>query len=132
MLIFVGGRPFPSAAAAAEVGRIRGPWPRVALLVPVTGATAGLEGRLQALLRQDYPDYEVMLTTRDAQDPATAVILSLMPRYPRARHVVAGTARSWGQKNHNLLAAVKLVGRTPEILVSATATRKRPRGGCGS
>ncbi len=117
VLIFVGGRPLRSAAAAAEVDRIRGPWPRLALLVPVTGAAAGLEGRLQALLRQDYPDYEVVFATRDAQDPATAVILSLMPHYPRARHVVAGAARSCGQKNHNLLAAVKLVGRTPEILV---------------
>jgi cellulose synthase/poly-beta-1,6-N-acetylglucosamine synthase-like glycosyltransferase len=128
VLIFVGGRPLRSAAAAVEVDRIRGPWPRLALLVPVTGAAAGLEGRLRALLRQDYPDYEVVFATRDAQDPATAVILSLMPRYPRARHVVAGPARSCGQKNHNLLAAVKLVGQTPEILVFCDSNQEAPPG----
>ncbi|MGD0827867.1 MAG: glycosyltransferase [Desulfobaccales bacterium] len=128
VLIFVGGRPLRSAAAAAEVDRIRGPWPRLALLMPLTGAAAGLEGRLQALLRQDYPDYEVVFATRDAQDPATSVILSLMPHYPRARHVVAGPARSCGQKNHNLLAAVKLVGQTPDILVFCDSNQEAPPG----
>ncbi|MCX5892923.1 MAG: glycosyl transferase, partial [Deltaproteobacteria bacterium] len=34
-----------------------------------------------------------------------------------ARHVLAGPARGCGQKNQNLLAAVQLLGRTPEILV---------------
>ncbi len=126
VLIYVGGRPLRPAAAAAEVDRLGSPWPRLALLVPVTGAAAGLAGRLQALLRQDYPDYEVVFATRDAQDPATAVILSLLPRYPRARHVVAGPSRSCGQKNHNLLAAVKLVGQTPEILVFCDSNQEAP------
>ncbi|MGA8573481.1 MAG: glycosyltransferase [Desulfobaccales bacterium] len=126
VLIFVGGRPLRSAAGALEVDRLRGPWPRLALLVPVTGAAAGLEGRLQALLCQDYPDYEVVFTTRDAQDPATPVIQSLLPRYPRARHVVAGPARSCGQKNYNLLAALKLVGQTPEILVFCDSNQEAP------
>ena len=126
VLIFVGGRPLRSAAAALEIDRPSSPWPRLALLVPVTGAAAGLEGRLQALLRQDYPDYEVVFATRDAQDPATAVIQSLIPRYPRARHVVAGPARSCGQKNFNLLAALKLVGQTPEILVFCDSNQEAP------
>ncbi len=111
-LIFVGGRPL-----RAEVGELAGPWPRVAVLVPVTGAAAGLATRLERLLSQDYPDYQVVFSTRDAADPATAVIRSLLPNFPRARHVVAGPARGCGQKNQNLLAAVQLVGRTPEILV---------------
>ncbi len=126
MLVFVGGRPLRSAAGALEVDCPKGPCPRLALLVPVTGAAAGLEGRLQALLCQDYPDYEVVFTTRDAQDPATAVIRSLLARYPRARHVVAGPARRCGQKNYNLLAAVKLVGQIPEILVFCDSNQEAP------
>jgi ceramide glucosyltransferase len=59
----------------------------------------------------------VVFSTRDAQDPVTAVILSLIHRYSRVRHVVSGPARSCGQKNHNLLVAWNLVGQTPEILV---------------
>ncbi len=50
-LIFIGGR-----SLKAEPGELTGPWPKVAVLVPVTGAAAGLESRLKLLLRQDYPD----------------------------------------------------------------------------
>ncbi len=112
VLIFVGGRPL-----RAEAGELAGPWPCVAVLVPVTGAAAGLATRLERLLSQDYPDYQVVFSTRDAADPATAVIRALLPNFPGARHVLAGPARGIGQKNQNLLAAVQLVGRTPEILV---------------
>jgi ceramide glucosyltransferase len=112
VLIFVGGRPLRAAA-----GELAGPWPKVSVLVPATGAAAGLAARLERLLSQDYPDYQVVFATRDAADPATAVIRSLLPNFPGARHVLAGSARGCGQKNQNLLAAVKLVGRTPEILV---------------
>jgi len=115
-LIFVGGRPL-RPGAGAEVGPKTEPWPRVAVLVPVTGAAAGLGERLLALLSQDYPHYQVVFTTRDAADPATAVILSLIATCPWSRHVIAGPARNCGQKNHNLLAAVKLVGQAPDILV---------------
>ena len=116
VLIFVGGRPL-RPGARVEVGQITGPWPKVSVLVPVTGAAAGLATRLAQLLSQDYPDYQVVFATRDAADPATAIIRSLLPKFSGARHVVAGPARGCGQKNQNLLAAVQLVGRTPEILV---------------
>ena len=121
LLIFVGGRPLRAAGV-----KLAGPWPRVALLVPVTGAAAGLAARLQMLLKQDYPHYQVVFATRDAADPATAVILSLIPHYAQARHVLAGPARSCGQKNNNLLAAVKLVGQVPKILVFCDSNQETP------
>ena len=124
ILIFAGGRRI-RPGTAAEVSRPT-EWPRLAVLAPVTGAAAGLEGRLEALLSQDYPSYQVVFTTRDVADPATAVILSLITRHPGARHVVAGLARSCGQKNQNLLAAVKLVGQTPEILVFCDSNQEAP------
>ncbi len=123
-LIFEGGRRL-RPGTAAEVSRLTA-WPRLAVLVPVTGAAAGLAGRLETLLSQDYPSYQVVFTTRDAEDPATAVILALIPRHPRARHVVAGPARSCGQKNRNLLAAVQLVGQAPEILVFCDGNQSAP------
>ena len=116
VLIFVGGRPL-RPGAGMEAGQITGPWPRVAVLLPVTGSAAGLSARLEPLLCQDYPDYQVVFATRDAADPAAAVICDLLPNFPGARHVVAGPARCCGQKNQNLLATVRLVARTPEILV---------------
>lgn len=126
-LVFVGGRALrPSAVSGAS--RITGPWPAAAVLVPVTGAAPGLAGRLTALLCQDYPHYQVIFTTRDATDPATGVIRSLLPHHPRARHVLAGPARSCGQKNHNLLAALKLLGPAPEILVFCDSNQEAPPG----
>ena len=127
VLIFVGGRPL-RPGARLEVGQITGPWPRVAVLVPVTGAAAGLATRLARLLSQDYPDYQVVFATRDAADPATAAIRSLLPDFPGARHVLAGPARGCGQKNQNLLAAVQLVGRTPEILVFCDSNQEAEAG----
>ncbi len=126
ILVGVGGRRLRPETAAGD-SRVTA-WPSVALLTPVTGAAPGLEGRLVALLSQDYPDYQVVLATRDAADPATAVILSLINRHPQARHVVAGSARRCGQKNHNLLAAVSLVGQAPELLVFCDSNQEAPPG----
>jgi ceramide glucosyltransferase len=127
VLILVGGRTLRPSAGGEASGRIA-VWPAAAVLVPVTGAAPGLAGRLEALLRQDYPHYQVVFATREAADPATAVILSLIPRFPRARHVIAGPARNCGQKNYNLLAAVKLAGRTPEVLVFCDSNQEAPAG----
>jgi ceramide glucosyltransferase len=101
-------------------------WPRLALIVPVAGAPAGLAQRLEALLHQDYPDYQVIFATRDEEDPATRVISSLIWGRSRARLVVAGPARACGQKNQNLLAGVKLAGEAPEILAFCDSNQEAP------
>ena len=101
-------------------------WPRLALIVPVAGAPPGLARRLAALLRQDYPDYEVIFTTRDLEDPATQAIAALIWGKSRARLVVAGPARGCGQKNQNLLAGVRLAGETPEILAFCDSNQEAP------
>jgi ceramide glucosyltransferase len=101
-------------------------WPSLALIVPVAGAPVGLAQRLEALLHQDYPDYQVIFTTRDAEDPATRIISSLIWSRPRARLVVAGPARTCGQKNQNLLAGVKLAGEAPEILAFCDSNQEAP------
>jgi ceramide glucosyltransferase len=101
-------------------------WPSLALIVPVAGAPQGLAPRLEALLHQDYPDYQVIFATRDTEDPATRVISSLIWGRTRARLVVAGPARTCGQKNQNLLAGVKLAGQTPEILAFCDSNQEAP------
>jgi ceramide glucosyltransferase len=102
-------------------------WPRLALIAPVAGAPAGLAQRLEALLHQDYPDYQVIFATRDTNDPATRVISSLIWGRTRARLVVAGPARTCGQKNQNLLAGVRLAGEAPEILAFCDSNQEAPR-----
>ena len=103
------GRASPSSSPWP--GRRRG-WPRASS---------------PALLHQDYPDYQVIFTTRDLQDPATGVIAKLIWGKPRARLVVAGPARTRGQKNQNLLAGIRLAGDAPEILAFCDSNQEAPR-----
>jgi ceramide glucosyltransferase len=121
-LLLVGGR----ALARANAGL--GPddlavWPRVAVIVPVAGAAADLTANLKSLLCQDYPHYQVILVTKDQEDPATPVIAKLIPEYPHARLIISGPAVSCGQKNHNLLAGIKAAGEAPEVLAFCDSTR---------
>jgi len=101
-------------------------WPRLTLIVPVAGSPPGLAERLEALLQQDYPNYQVIFATRDRQDPATRLIASLIWGKDRGRLVVAGPARHCGQKNYNLLAGVRLAGENPEILAFCDSNQKAP------
>ncbi len=77
---------------------------RVLVLSPCKGHDADLRENLQALLTQDYPDYEVAFIVEDAADPACPVIRRAMAACPQtpARLLVAGQARGCGQKVHNL------------------------------
>jgi cellulose synthase/poly-beta-1,6-N-acetylglucosamine synthase-like glycosyltransferase len=101
-------------------------WPRLALIVPVAGAPPGLRPRLEALLHQDYPNYQVIFATRDREDPATGIIASLIWGKTRTRLVVAGEARTCGQKNRNLLAGVRLAGENPEVLAFCDSNQEAP------
>ena len=125
VLVLVGGR------ALKDIGQGEGApepagWPRLALVVPVTGAAPGLAERLASLLTQDYPDYQVVFATRDREDPATGVILKVMAGYPLASHVLSGPAAACGQKNHNLLAGLKVIGQGPEVLVFCDSNQLAP------
>lgn len=121
----VGGR---ALARGVQTGNIdpSSSWPPLALIVPVAGAPPGLARRLTALLHQDYPDYQVIFAIRDRRDPAARVITELSPGKAPARLVVAGPARTCGQKNQNLLAGVRLAGENPEILATCDSNQEAP------
>jgi cellulose synthase/poly-beta-1,6-N-acetylglucosamine synthase-like glycosyltransferase len=127
VLVLGGRRALPRKEAGSDAP-FSGPWPRLALIVPVTGAAPDLAGNLRSLLTQDYPDYQVVFVTRQPADPATGVILSQMREHPRARLVCSGPASCCGQKNHNLLAGLRLVGEEAELLAFCDATHLAPAG----
>jgi ceramide glucosyltransferase len=106
------------------------PWPsypRVALIIPLTGSSAVMETALTSLLRQDYPNYETILVTSDLEDPATSLVRDLLARHPHGRHIVSGPTMQSSQKNRSLLAAVGLVDEGVDILVFCDSThRARP------
>lgn len=86
-----------------------GGWPACALIVPAAGAHPMMEAALRSLAEQNYPDYQLYLVTASADDPAAGLISRLRDEYGHITHVVAGHARTGGQKNHNHLAALQYI-----------------------
>ena len=124
--IYCRGRRYIHQGDAANYRRTSGPWPRVAVIIPVAGVYPGLKENLRSRLTQDYPQYQVVFATRSEDDPATGVIKTLLPDFSQARLVVTGPASGCGQKNHNLLVGLKAVEPEVEILVFSDANQAAP------
>jgi hypothetical protein len=121
-------RSFPGRepGGAATEAAIWPPYPKVALIVPLTGNSPEMQAALESLLSQDYPNYETLFVTRDLEDPATALVQGLLSRYPRSRHIVSGPAAGCSQKNHNILAAVGVLDDSVDILGFCDSTHEAP------
>lgn len=102
-------------------------WPTVGLIVPVAGRNERMELALRSLLTQDYPNYTPVLVTAQDQDPAMELILKLKEEFPAVRHVTAGEAYGCGQKNHNSLRGVALLGDTVDVYAFCDSTHRAER-----
>jgi len=93
--------------------------PAVLVVVPCSGLDVGFEANMLALLQQDYPAYQVIFVTGQAEDPAYPCLQRLVAGFPiRARLVLAGTASQCSQKVHNQLAALRAADSSDaEVLV---------------
>jgi cellulose synthase/poly-beta-1,6-N-acetylglucosamine synthase-like glycosyltransferase len=119
------------ASGAAEQGRGAGRGrtrarARARVVVPVTGSAQDLPFTLGSLLTQSHPAYELVMVTRDEDDPATPLARRLCGEAPHARHVLSGRAEGCGQKNHNLLKGLDAAGARPDILVFCDANHWAP------
>src|SRR5271169_5207215 len=54
--------------------------PEVAVILPLRGADPSLEACLSGLLAQDYPAYTVYIVVDSTEDPAQAVVTSVLAR----------------------------------------------------
>ncbi|GAB6062215.1 glycosyltransferase [Deferrisoma palaeochoriense] len=94
--------------------------PPVTLILPCKGVDPGFEQNVEALLSQNYPDYEVIFTLATRDDPAWAALERLAGTRtwgPPIRFVEAGVSDRRAQKLTNLLAAVEAA--RPETQVFA-------------
>ena len=57
--------------------------PHVTVLKPLHGAGGHLYESLRSFCAQDYPDYQIVVGVRDADDPAVPVVYRLMAEYPQ-------------------------------------------------
>jgi len=101
-------------------------YPRAAVIMPLTGNTPGMKDGLRSILNQQYPNFEVVLVTQDFKDPAMALVREVMSDRKNARHVISGPARRSSQKNHNLLAGLKVLDAAVEILVFCDSGHEAP------
>lgn len=101
-------------------------WPMVSVLVPVKGALPGMRRCLDAIVRQDYPCYEVLFITESSEDAAVPVIAEVVESangvervsgLQHTGHVVSRLATMCGQKNQNLLTALTKISSESEVFV---------------
>lgn len=101
-------------------------WPDVGVVVPAAGASPELPAAISSLLSQDYPSFQLVLVTRDQEDPASAFLAETFGIRPGVKHVLSGKATGCGQKNHNLLQGLAALESDPPILVFCDSTRTAP------
>ena len=96
--------------------------PFVSVIAPCRGLDEGLRENLTALFHQDYPTYEIVFVTDNADDPSLGVIEKTIQQETVKKEittkiVIAGEAVDCGQKVHNLKVAVTQVDTLCEVLV---------------
>ncbi len=95
--------------------------PRATVFVPCRGLDDGLEANLAPLLRQDFPEYEVIFVVDSESDAAVPVIERVLKLESKAlkRLFVAGKTVGESQKVHNLRQAVVEASESSEVFVFA-------------
>jgi ceramide glucosyltransferase len=102
-------------------------WPAVTVLKPVCGLEKGLEESLRSTCKQDYPEYEVILSAQRADDPAIPLMLKIQQEFGAGRVSVAienCRAGSNGKIN-NLLGGIRHA-RHEVLVISDSDIRLRP------
>lgn len=97
--------------------------PAVTVIVPVKGLEDGLRENLASLAALRYPDYELLVVARAADDPALGVAPAA------ARVVIAGDGPAdTGEKINNLTAAVAAARTESTVFAFADSDGRYPAG----
>ncbi len=112
--------------AAAMVARQAAPmsdqatWPAITVLKPVHGTEPALAANLESLFAQNYPgDVQVIFGTRNAADPALAIIAQARAAYPNADIDIVISDRRHGANNKlSNLANMDEHGRHPIVIIA--------------
>jgi ceramide glucosyltransferase len=98
------------------------PWlPQISVILPCKGLDFELERNVEAVFRQVYPFFEVLIVTATADDLARSPLERLAARFPghQIRFVTAGVSDERGEKVNNLIQGVAQASPSSEILVFA-------------
>ncbi len=94
LLVLIAAARFKKRADSAResVLNVSTDLPPVTILKPVHGMEERLEQNLESFFQQDYPDFEIIIGARSADDPAVTLAEELRLRYPqvKSRIVISG------------------------------------------
>ncbi len=104
-----------------------GPMPPVTILRPICGLDRQLLENLRSTCRQDYPEYQVVFTVQDRDDPALPLLRQVQQEFGTERVSVAVHDLSVGPngKVNNLLGGLREV-RHDLLVISDSDVRLRP------
>jgi ceramide glucosyltransferase len=90
--------------------------PRVCLIMPCKGKEPGLERNIENVLTQEYGNYQTVIVTDSALDPAYVIARSILTRYPgRAAIYTSDREGKASGKVAALLTAVEKTKREAEV-----------------
>ncbi len=100
--------------------------PPITVLKPIYGFDKGLEDNLLSLIRQDYPDLQVVLSVQRADDPALPLLRRLAAEYPaRVTLLVKPSEPVVNGKVQNLVNALT-AAKHEILLISDSDARLQP------
>ena len=100
--------------------------PPITVLKPIYGLDKGLEENLLSLIRQDYPDFQVVMAVQRADDPALPLLRRLAAEYPaRVSLLVKPSEPVVNGKVQNLVNALT-AARHEILLISDSDARVKP------
>ncbi len=97
--------------------------PRCTIILPCKGTPTNFKENITSFFKLDYANYEVLLAVESENDSAVPIIKEVIRSDKRGKLIVAGLTHSCGQKNHNLIEAVKQANN-PNILLFADSDIK--------
>ncbi len=82
--------------------------PPVSIIKPLKGIDDNLFDNLESFCKQDYPEYEVIFSLQDINDPAYRVAEKIKNKYPHlVRIIVDGSERALNPKVKNMISAYR-------------------------
>jgi cellulose synthase/poly-beta-1,6-N-acetylglucosamine synthase-like glycosyltransferase len=102
---------------------------RLGIAQPTAGRhVRALEKNVGALLRQEYPDYEVIFVTASANDLSVPLLRLLAAQTPerKVKFVTAGVSEERGEKVHNLSQAADKIAAESVVYVFTDSDSRAP------
>ena len=101
--------------------------PAVTIFKPVHGMEARLQENLESFFLQEYPDFEIIIGSRSADDPAVVLAERLRHRYPKVKsRIVISGAPEWPNAKVFTLSKMLPLSRHNYFVISDSDVRVGP------